>query len=75
MSYDYSVLEGIIAECFGSQKNFAKAIGMSEHSVSMKLNNKIPWKQTEIEKVCTACSAKKEKNYVISSFFILNVQN
>lgn len=52
MSYDYSKLHGIIAEKCGTQAVFAQKIGLSERSVSLKLNGKIDWKQTEIAKTC-----------------------
>ena len=40
MSYDYSRLLGRITEKFGSQRAFAKAVGMSENSISRKLTGK-----------------------------------
>lgn len=46
--YDYSKLIGRIVEIFGTQARFAKEMGLSEHSVSMKLNNKKAFKQPEI---------------------------
>lgn len=49
MFYDYSALNGRIVEKFGSQRQFAKAMGLSERSVSLKLNNRVWWKQSEIE--------------------------
>lgn len=45
---DYSALLGKIVEVFGTQYNFALAIGLSERTISLKLNNHIPWKSTEI---------------------------
>lgn len=48
-AYDYSKLKGKIREIFGTQGAFAKAIQLSEVSVSNKLNNLIDWKQEEIE--------------------------
>lgn len=51
MSFNYSKLLGRITERYGTQYNFAKAMGMSEHSLSVKLNNKVPWKTTEIVKM------------------------
>lgn len=50
MSYDYSKLLGRITEKFGTQLNFALAMGLSERSVSLKLNRHVPWKDTEIVK-------------------------
>lgn len=48
--YDYSKLKGKIKEVFGTQGAFASAIGLSDVSVSNKLNNINDWKQEEIEK-------------------------
>lgn len=50
MSYDYSKLNGRIVELCGTQARFADKMGLSERSVSMKLNNKLPFKQPEIQK-------------------------
>lgn len=50
MSNDYSVLLGRITEKFGTQANFALAMGLSERSISLKLNNKVRWKDEEIAK-------------------------
>ena len=48
----YSKLKGKIKEVFGTNKNFAEAMGMDLSSLSAKLNNKSPWKREEIEKAC-----------------------
>lgn len=48
MTFDYSELSGRIVAKYGTQYNFAIAIGLSERSLSLKLNNKVPWKNTEI---------------------------
>lgn len=50
MSFDYSALSGRIVEKFGTQYNFATAMKLSERSLSLKLNNKVPWKDSEIYK-------------------------
>lgn len=50
MSFDYSSLLGAITTKYGTQFNFAVAMGLSERSLSLKLNNKVPWKSTEIKK-------------------------
>lgn len=52
MSFNYSKLEGKIKECCGTQAIFAIKMGLSERTVSAKLNNKIEWKQQEILKAC-----------------------
>lgn len=48
--YDYNKLRGRIKEKFGTQSAFAKAMGLSDVSVSNKLNNNVEWGQEEIEK-------------------------
>jgi len=48
MTFNYSKLKGRIIEKFGNQSEFAKAMNCSERTMSLKLNNKIPWRQTEI---------------------------
>lgn len=52
MAYDYSKLLGKITEKYGKQYAFAKAIGWSERTCSLKLGCKIEWKQSEISKAC-----------------------
>lgn len=60
MPYNYSKLLGRIVEKVGTQGEFAAAIGLSERSVSLKLNGKVGWKQTEIEKACEILSIDRE---------------
>ena len=52
MEYDYSKLNGKIREVFGKCAAFAMAMGLSERSLSLKLNNKRSWKQPEIDRAC-----------------------
>lgn len=52
MAYDYSKLLGRIVEKVGTQGAFANAMEISERTLSLKLNNKIAFKQSEISKVC-----------------------
>lgn len=52
MSFDYSKLSGKIVEKYGTQYNFARALGISERSLSLKLNSKVFWKNSEIREVC-----------------------
>lgn len=52
MSFDYRKLLGKIVEKYGTQMEFAKAMELSERSLSLKLNGKVPFKQTEIVKAC-----------------------
>lgn len=48
MAYNYNKLKGKIVEKFGTQINFAEQMGMSERTLSLKLNNKIFFRQNEI---------------------------
>lgn len=52
MVFDYSKLSGRIVEKFGTQYNFAIAMGLSERSLSLKLNNRVDWRSKEITKAC-----------------------
>ncbi len=47
--YDYSKLKGRIKECFSKQSEFAQKLGISEASLSYKLNNKNVFDQDEIQ--------------------------
>lgn len=73
MLCDYSKLEGRIKEKCGKQAIFASKIGLSERSVSLKLNNKRDWKQSEIRKSCEVLEIKVQE--IPSYFFALEVQN
>lgn len=52
MPYNYSKLLGRIVEKVGTQSKFAERMEMSERTISLKLNGKVGWKQTEIAKAC-----------------------
>lgn len=52
MPYNYSKLLGRIVEKAGTQSSFAEKMGLSERSISLKLNGKVGWKQSEIAKAC-----------------------
>jgi hypothetical protein len=58
MEFDYSKLNGRIVEIFGTQLNFSVAMGLSERSISLKLNNKVAWKNTEIAKAARLLKIK-----------------
>ena len=53
MSFNYSKLTGKIVEVFGTQLRFSEAMGLSERTISLKLNSKVEWKQSEINKACS----------------------
>ena len=52
--FDYSKLNGRIKEVYKKQAVFAAAIGLSERTLSLKLNNKRWWTQLEIHNSCNA---------------------
>lgn len=51
MAFNYNKLRGRIIEKYGTQGRFAKAVGVSERTLSLKLNNKIFFSQDEITKI------------------------
>ncbi len=73
MSYDYSKLKGKIVEKYGSNAKFAEDMEWSERTLSLKLNNKVAWKQPEIVKAIELLSLNEEDS--TRYFFKLQVQN
>lgn len=72
MSFNYSKLLGKITEKYGTQYNFASGMGISERSLSLKLNNKVRWKDTDIKKACELLGISDDE--VGEYFFNLKVQ-
>lgn len=72
MAYDYSKLLGKITEVYRTQERFAAAIGMSVRTLSLKLNNKVPFKQPEISLALNLLGISKSE--VSSYFFTPKVQ-
>ena len=70
MSFDYRKLLGRIVEKMGSQSNFSKAMGLSERSMSLKLNSKVPFKQSEICKAVCILGIPEEE---ISAYFFTQI--
>lgn len=50
--FDYSKLRGRIREILGTQSIFAKALGISEATLSKKLNNETEFTQGEMNRSC-----------------------
>lgn len=73
MLYDYSRLKGKIIEKYGSNAKFAEDMEWSERTLSLKLNNKVAWKQPEIVKAIGLLSL--DENDITGYFFKLKVQN
>lgn len=72
MSYDYTRLREKILSIYGTSGAFAGAIGLSEHSMSKKLNGKTPWKQNEILRACALLNIKETE--IFDYFFTIVVQ-
>lgn len=53
VNYDYSMLIGRIKQKFNCNVNFAIKMGFSERTLSLKLNNKMDFRQNEIERACS----------------------
>lgn len=73
MSYNYSKLLGRIVEKVGTQCAFSERMELSERSISLKLNGKISWKQSEIAKACEVLDIQLSE--IAEYFFALEVQN
>lgn len=66
MSFDYSKLLGKIVEVYGTQQKFSDAMNLSERSISLKLNGKTGWKQSEIVQASNLLGIPAE---LISQYF------
>ena len=73
MTYDYSKLDGLITEKCKTRAAFAKQIGRSERSVSLKMNGKVEWSQNEITRACEVLGIKLDE--ISAYFFNLIVQS
>jgi transcriptional regulator with XRE-family HTH domain len=72
LKFDYSKLKGKIKEIYDTQINFAKAMNLSEKTISDKLNNKIFFGQDEIIKACELLQIPFEE---ISLYFFCNISS
>lgn len=72
MAYDYAKLNGKIVEKCGTQAIFAEKMGLSERTISLKLNNKIAFKQPEIQKALSILGLTESD--IQPYFFTLKVQ-
>lgn len=73
MPINYDKLKGRIVEKYGTRSAFAKAIGLSERTISLKLSGKVAWKQPEIVKAVEVLEL--ESADIQAYFFDLKVQS
>ena len=71
--YDYSKLRGRITEVCGSMTEFSKRMHLTQKSISLKINNKISFKQREIETALDVLDI--ERREIPDYFFAPKVQN
>ncbi len=72
MAFNYDKLRGRIIEKFGTQGKFARALQVSERTLSLKLNNKIFFSQDEIKKASELLNISLEEIQIY--FFRKKVQ-
>ena len=73
MAFDYSKLKGRIVEKFDTQGRFAEAMDWSERTLSLKMQGKIPWKQSDICRAIELLELNEEDIPVY--FFKVKVQD
>lgn len=61
IAFDYRKLRALIFELFGSNKEFAKHLGLSEISMSKKLTGKSPITSNDIIKMCRLLDIPESK--------------
>lgn len=71
IEYEYGKLRGRIRECFIQQSEFAQKLGISETSLSNKLNNKTAFDQDEIYRVIEMFDLSAEET--LAYFFTTKV--
>jgi hypothetical protein len=66
---DYRKLRGKIVEVYGTMSNFAKAMGYSERTVSLKINGKVDFSQSDIVKIVSLLGLQDKD---IPVYFFMN---
>lgn len=67
MAFNYNKLRGLIKEHYDTHEAFAEALGISNTSLSLSLNNKRPFTQYEINRASELL--KLGKNQIDEIFF------
>ena len=73
MPFNYNKLSGKIVEVFGTRYNFAKAMGWSERTLSLKMSGTRSWNQSDIFKAINLLNLTA--GYIPTFFFTPKVQN
>lgn len=61
MPYSYNKLKGRIIEIYGTQEKFAKKLGLSKNSLSLKMNGKTSFSQADVIKWSSLLDIKTEQ--------------
>ncbi len=70
--YDFSRLRGKIVEVCGTQGEFAHRMGLSTHTMTQKMNSRVPFNQNEIDRAVGILSLCNED--IPAYFFVKKVQ-
>ncbi|EIJ70668.1 toxin-antitoxin system, antitoxin component, Xre family [Fusobacterium necrophorum subsp. funduliforme ATCC 51357] len=70
MTYNHSKLRGKIKEVIGSEVKFAKLLGISQATLSAKLNNKSDFTRAQILMITEKLNLSQEEFYDV--FFLKN---
>lgn len=68
LEFNYNKLKGKIKEVYGTQQEFAKALGISSTTLNTRLKNETFFNQSEIEKTRDLLNLKSEQD-IIDIFF------
>ena len=72
LAYDYSKIKGKIKEVCGTQHDFAQALGLSDTSLSYKLNNISSFTRDELDIAVRVLNLKKDEIWDV--FFTREVE-
>ena len=64
MAFNYNALRGKIREKYQTEREFAKALGLSQTSLSAKLNGKVAFTNNEIYLACQLLDVPLENSHI-----------